>query len=122
MNVTKERWEAPRTVYEGFVVDQYVTACEVTGDWHLKPNAAPFDSSAKFVLDKIIENGMPDKIEMENKNLVTTNASGTDPHWDISYWGWEEGNYNVRYRLFQLQNPMQYIAYKEEYVTNKNLS
>lgn len=128
MDVMKERWEAPRTVYEGFVVDQYVAACVETGEWRPKPDAEPYPSKTKFALDNAPENGHADDNEI--KNFVTTNAAN-QPITNISYWGWEiigtGGNAYVneanRFRLFQtVQNPQQYLAYEDEWVTNKNLS
>lgn len=127
MDVMKERWEVPRTVYEGFVVDQYVTACEVTGEWRPKPDAEPYPASAKFALDRN-NNGRAEDSEI--KDFVTTNAAD-QPITNISYWGWEiigtGGNSYVneanRFRLFQtVQNKQQYLAYEDEWVTDKNLS
>lgn len=123
MDVMKERWEAPRTVYEGFVVDQYVTACKDTGDW-VVTDGHPVHPHTKFYLD-YDRDGILDPEEKDKKKEVTTNNSwdGNPPSVGTqSYWGWMVDAPLVRYRLFRMQNDNQWLAYDEEYVINRNHS
>lgn len=120
MDVMKEKWETPRTVYEGFVVDQYIAVCVDDGHFEIDDTAVAVESSDHFWLD-YNRNGILDDSDKQYKT-VTSNNSGKDPNEDISYWAWNINGDPTRYRFFQLQNGNQWIGYKEIYVSNKNHS
>lgn len=123
MDVMKERWEAPRTVYEGFVADMYCNPC---GYWDLKYGAKPYPSSTHFVVDKN-DNNLPDEGPKFNG---TTDANeipeGTDMSTIESHWGWIEGQTNVTpppFRLFYKGRGNQWYAYSvDDVFINTNAS
>lgn len=120
MNVMKEKWETPRTVYEGFVVDQYVTACKDDGHFEIDEDAVAVEPGDHFWLD-YNRNGILDDYDKE-KGKVTSNNSGKKPNEDVSYYAWKDTGETTRYRFFQLQNGNQWIGYNEIWVSNRNHS
>ena len=122
MNATKERWQTPRTAFEQFVTDRYVAACKDTGEFVVDPNAIS-EPSGKYYLD-YNRNGILDPDEKNNKfvNCDGSSAGITD----VSYWGWDLDDaplFATRYRLFQLdKGGDHYVAYGEQWVSNRNHS
>lgn len=121
MDAMKEKWETPRTVYEGFMVDQYIAVCEDEGHFEVDDSAVAVEPGEHFWLD-YNRNGILDESEKKNK-AVTSNKSQKVPNEAVSYWAWNINGDPTRYRFFELQpNGNQWIGYKEIYVSNKNHS
>lgn len=124
MNATKERWQTPRTAFERFVTDRYVAACADTGNWEVSDQATSIPYG-KYYLD-LNHNGILDLSEKNDKdNLKNSNqVSGREVNENISYWGWEQNNLSVRYRVFPLLQGQSdhWAAFEERWVSNRNHS
>lgn len=121
----KEKWTEPQTLIEEFVPNEYIAACKDDGHYELLPNAEPDPSDTFYYLDKNWNQKL-DSDEMGNGIKVTTSASAFDKITDnsISYWGWrvENGTVSDMLRLFYTGNGNLYVAFRREWVSNKNIS